>query len=83
MAEICDINGLKGGFFKSIDNRNVNSGFPSYLHLPEHISEGLRGRLHQLSVESAADGQLFGPPEVELSGVLLEEVQSLKAQISP
>lgn len=52
------------------------------LHLPKHLSEGLSSRLHQLGVKSPADGEGFGPHELEMSRVLLEEIQSLKIQIT-
>lgn len=71
----------------SVSITHFNASFPSrlcltYLHLPEHIPERFNSRLHQLSVESTADWQRFGPRELKPFGVLLEEVQSLKRQVA-
>lgn len=48
------------------------------LHLSEHLSQGFSSWRHQLSVESTADWEKFGPPKVEISWVLLEEIQGLE-----
>ena len=48
-----------------------------YLHLPEHVSERLAGRLHERRVEGPAHRQRAAAGEVEPPGVLLQEVQRL------